>query len=177
MSIGLAIFVLSFVLIGITAGPYLAHQVRMQTMIGFVSLVTLCMLTLTLRRPTRAPAASAKSDGPSRAAQETAGGARAATSSSIGPLILRLARITQQTPDAKTLRFIFPDDRKLNARPDQFPAFSFLFEGKKALAAGATHLLLDNLTPASARQWIAHIAGRATSVRAVNINFTVEPAV
>ena len=31
MSIGLAIFVLSFVLIGITAGPYLAHQVRMQT--------------------------------------------------------------------------------------------------------------------------------------------------
>ena len=28
---GLVIFVLAFVLIGITAGPYLAHQVRMQT--------------------------------------------------------------------------------------------------------------------------------------------------
>jgi nicotinate-nucleotide pyrophosphorylase (carboxylating) len=32
----------------------------------------------------------------------------------------------------------------------------------EALAAGATHLLLDNLTPAEAREWIAFIAGRAT---------------
>jgi hypothetical protein len=31
LPIGLVIFVLSFVLIGITAGPYLAHQTRMQT--------------------------------------------------------------------------------------------------------------------------------------------------
>jgi nicotinate-nucleotide pyrophosphorylase (carboxylating) len=31
----------------------------------------------------------------------------------------------------------------------------------EALAAGATHLLLDNLTPAEARAWIAHVAGRA----------------
>src|SRR5579864_6565470 len=31
MPIGLMIFVLSFVLIGVTAGPYLAHQTRMQT--------------------------------------------------------------------------------------------------------------------------------------------------
>ncbi len=31
----------------------------------------------------------------------------------------------------------------------------------EALANGATHLLLDNLTPAEARAWIAHIAGRA----------------
>lgn len=32
----------------------------------------------------------------------------------------------------------------------------------EALRAGATHLLLDNLTPALAREWIAHIAGRAS---------------
>jgi len=31
----------------------------------------------------------------------------------------------------------------------------------EALAWGATHLLLDNLTPAEARDWITHIAGRA----------------
>src|SRR5579863_137573 len=31
MPMGLVIFVLSFVLIGITVGPYLAHQTRMQT--------------------------------------------------------------------------------------------------------------------------------------------------
>lgn len=32
----------------------------------------------------------------------------------------------------------------------------------EALACGATHLLLDNLTPDKAREWIAHIHGRAT---------------
>jgi nicotinate-nucleotide pyrophosphorylase (carboxylating) len=32
----------------------------------------------------------------------------------------------------------------------------------EALTACATHLLLDNLTPAEAREWIAHIGGRAT---------------
>jgi nicotinate-nucleotide pyrophosphorylase (carboxylating) len=32
----------------------------------------------------------------------------------------------------------------------------------EALAAGATHLLLDNLTPAEAAEWIREIGGRAT---------------
>lgn len=32
----------------------------------------------------------------------------------------------------------------------------------EALACGASRLLLDNLTPDEAREWIAHIAGRAT---------------
>ena len=32
----------------------------------------------------------------------------------------------------------------------------------EALAAGAKHLLLDNLTPSLAREWVAYIAGRAS---------------
>jgi nicotinate-nucleotide pyrophosphorylase (carboxylating) len=32
----------------------------------------------------------------------------------------------------------------------------------EALACGTRHLLLDNLTPAEAREWVAYIAGRAT---------------
>ena len=32
----------------------------------------------------------------------------------------------------------------------------------EALACGATHLLLDNLSPSEAKDWITHIAGRAT---------------
>ena len=36
-----------------------------------------------------------------------------------------------------------------------------LEELREALEAGAEHLLLDNLTPAEARAWIAEIAGRA----------------
>lgn len=34
-------------------------------------------------------------------------------------------------------------------------------ELEEALAAGAAHLLLDNLTPAEAAEWVRHIAGRA----------------
>ena len=34
-------------------------------------------------------------------------------------------------------------------------------ELREALACGAAHLLLDNLTPAEAREWIAEIGGRA----------------
>jgi nicotinate-nucleotide pyrophosphorylase (carboxylating) len=34
-------------------------------------------------------------------------------------------------------------------------------ELRDALDCGATHLLLDNLTPAEAAQWIGEIAGRA----------------
>jgi nicotinate-nucleotide pyrophosphorylase (carboxylating) len=33
----------------------------------------------------------------------------------------------------------------------------------EALAAGATRLLLDNLTPAEAAEWVRHIAGRAST--------------
>jgi nicotinate-nucleotide pyrophosphorylase (carboxylating) len=32
----------------------------------------------------------------------------------------------------------------------------------EALSAGAKHLLLDNLTPADAAEWIRYIGGRAT---------------
>jgi nicotinate-nucleotide pyrophosphorylase (carboxylating) len=39
---------------------------------------------------------------------------------------------------------------------------STLTELDEALQAGARHLLLDNLTPEDARQWIDRIAGRAT---------------
>lgn len=37
-----------------------------------------------------------------------------------------------------------------------------LAELREALEAGAQHLLLDNLTPAQAVEWIREIAGRAT---------------
>jgi ferredoxin-NADP reductase len=92
-------------------------------MISFLSLVGLGTLILIVRRPARVPVASARSSAP----------IPAATSSPTGPLILRLASITAQTPDSKTLRFILPSDRKLNARPGQFLTFSFLFDGKKII--------------------------------------------
>jgi ferredoxin-NADP reductase len=59
--------------------------------------------------------------------------APAVTSLSGGSLILKLASITPQASDAKTLRFIVSDGRKVNARPGQFLTFSFLFDGKKVI--------------------------------------------
>jgi ferredoxin-NADP reductase len=94
------------------AAPH-RYDVRM---IGFIAFVLLSMLTLVVRRPSRVGPAAVP----------------AAASSAGGPLILRLASITQEA-GAKTLRFIVPDGRKLNARPGQFLTFSFLFDGKKVI--------------------------------------------
>jgi len=100
-------------------------------MIGFISLVCLGMLTLIVRRPARVAATSAKSDRTAGASQEPVGAARVTAPSLSGPLLLRLASITAQTSDSKTLRFIVPNDRMLSTRPGQFLTFSFLFDGKK----------------------------------------------
>jgi ferredoxin-NADP reductase len=99
--------------------------------IAFTSFVCVGMLTLIIRRPSRAPAAGARPDTQTVAAQAPVRAVAAASALTGGPLILRLASITPQTPDAKTLRFIVPDDRRLNARPGQFLTFSFLFDGKR----------------------------------------------
>lgn len=93
--------------------------------IGFISLVCLGMLALVIRRPARAPVAAAKS--------VIGGAVGPAALPSSGPLILRLASITAQTSNSKTLRFIVPNDRRVNARPGQFLTFSFLFDGKKVV--------------------------------------------
>jgi ferredoxin-NADP reductase len=94
--------------------------------IGFIFLVGLGMLALAIRRPNRIVADNAKLD--------KTGGIVPPTGSSLsGPLILKLASITAQTVDSKTLRFIVPNDRKITARPGQFLTFSFLFDGKKVV--------------------------------------------
>jgi ferredoxin-NADP reductase len=117
----------------VTAAPdQSAHRSRYDgKMIGFLSLVFLGMLTLIIRRPVRAPVASASSGSPVGTVQAPIGPAPFAASSQSGPLVLRLAIITAQTPNSKTLRFIVANDLKLRARPGQFLTFSFLFDGKK----------------------------------------------
>jgi ferredoxin-NADP reductase len=42
-----------------------------------------------------------------------------------------LLKITQHTPDTKTLRFAVRSARELNALPGQFLTFSFLFDGRR----------------------------------------------
>jgi len=100
--------------------------------IAFIALVCLGALALMVRRPGRSAAASAGSNTAPAASQTPAGPAvPVANPSSGGALILRLASITPQTPDTKTLRFVVADEQKFKARPGQFLTFSFLFDGKK----------------------------------------------
>jgi ferredoxin-NADP reductase len=99
--------------------------------IGFISLVCLGVLTLIIRRPAVSSVANAKLVRTAGATQGPLDAVRVVAPSSNGPMILRLARITAQTSDSKTLRFIVPNDRKLSARPGQFLTFSFLFDGRK----------------------------------------------
>ena len=101
------------------------------TMIGFISLVCVAMLTLIIRRPVRAPVASVTSETSAERVRASAGTAPAVASPPSGPLLLRLVSITPQTADSKTLRFAIADDRTLHARPGQFLTFSFLFDGTK----------------------------------------------
>jgi len=100
-------------------------------MIGFITFVGLSMLALIIRRPARARAARARLDLPAGTSQAPVGPVPARVSAPAGPLILRLASITEQTSSAKTLRFIVPDGQKLNARPGQFLTFRFLFDGRR----------------------------------------------
>jgi ferredoxin-NADP reductase len=96
--------------------------------------VCLGILALVIRRPARDPLANAKSNAVSGAAPDPARITSPSGAASPGePLILRLTSVTAQTSDAKTLRFIVPNDRKINARPGQFLTFSFLFDGKKVV--------------------------------------------
>jgi len=95
---------------------------------AFISFVCLGVVALIVRRPSRVAAASGRAS-----ASPAAGAAPAPPAPSVpaGPLILRLASVTPQTHDSKTLRFALADDRRLHARPGQFLTFSFLFDGRK----------------------------------------------
>jgi ferredoxin-NADP reductase len=101
--------------------------------IGFVSLVGIGMVILIVRRPrARALApALAPTKTPEKSVAESRSRAAVAPHLTNRPFILELVRITQQTPDAKTLRFAVHGQQHLDALPGQFLTFSFLFDGRK----------------------------------------------
>jgi len=93
--------------------------------------VCLGVLTLIVRRPGKGTVSIARTGPPSGINPPRT--VDATVSSFADPLILRLASITQQTPDSKTLRFVLPKGRTITSRPGQFLTFSFLFDGRKVI--------------------------------------------
>src|SRR5580692_4411607 len=94
---------------GVTEEPATSGRRDAKTL-AFVAFVCLSILTLTVRR-------HAKTVVRSEVGIMQAASVGAAAQSFADPLILKLASITQQTPDAKTLRFIMPKGRTLSSRP------------------------------------------------------------
>ena len=110
-------------------GP--APSRRGVTTAGFLALVCLGVLTLIVRRPGKSAVPSARHGIPAESIPPRS--VDAVVFSFADPLVLRLASITQQTPDSKTLRFVLPKDRTIHSRPGQFLTFSFLFDGRKVV--------------------------------------------
>jgi ferredoxin-NADP reductase len=93
--------------------------------LSFIAVICLAATGLAIRRPRARPAATGKSPDPVKAATPVPRRAP------VEPFLLELVQITPQTADSQTLRFAVRGDRKLDALPGQFLAFSFLFDGKK----------------------------------------------
>jgi ferredoxin-NADP reductase len=98
----------------------------------FVFASCLGVAVMIVRRPGKihvpsSEGASAKIPG------EAAGTIQSASPPTHGTVMLKLVRITRQTPDAKTLRFTLAENRHLAAKPGQFLTFAFLFDGKKVV--------------------------------------------
>jgi ferredoxin-NADP reductase len=94
---------------------------------GFFSLIGLGVVVLIVRRPgARKPSTAIQP-------QQSRSPLTAASRLPISPLLLELVQITQQTADAKTLRFAVRGSRGLDARPGQFLTISFLFDGRKEI--------------------------------------------
>ena len=98
----------------------------------FVFASCLGVMTLIVRRPGKIPVTS-PDDIAIKNSQVTAGTIQPASTSTHSPVILKLVRITQQTPDAKTLRFTLAENRHIATKPGQFLTFAFLFDGKKVV--------------------------------------------
>jgi ferredoxin-NADP reductase len=95
--------------------------------VTFISIVCLVAAILVIRRPGARVAAAAEPTAPLSAPSAVP----AAPQSPSAPFVLQLVKITQQTPDTKTLRFAVRSGRRLDALPGQFLSFSFLFDGRR----------------------------------------------
>ena len=133
-ALGIAIFVISFVLVAI---PTLSELLRSASpgslglRLGTGLIVTVCMVQCVLGlRNRKRPRASMESRTPEIALQPTSLTNR---ENAKKPVNLLLAQIEQQTHDTKTLRFQIPDGRQLSAKPGQFLTFQWTIDGQRII--------------------------------------------
>ena len=107
-----------------------SHRINVMSAFG-VFAGCLGVAVLMVRRPDRIPISLSEA-GSSKTSRE-AGTIKPVSASRHSAVILQLVRITQQTPDTKTLRFTLAENHQLATKPGQFLTFTFLFDGKKVI--------------------------------------------
>jgi glycine betaine catabolism B len=152
-ALGIAIFVISFVLVAIPTFSELLRSaspgslgLRLTT--GFV--VAICLVQGALVFKTRKRSASIGSS-------DISGSATRPTSLSNlenakDPMNLLLVQITQQTHDTKTLRFQVPKERRFRSKPGQFLSFQWTIDGHRitrsyTISSSPTHDDYVEITP------------------------------
>jgi ferredoxin-NADP reductase len=133
--LGIAIFVISFVLVSVPAFSEILHSANpgslgLKLTTGLVVAVCLVQGALALRKRSRAPAFVESSRAQEIPAPETrlTNGRNAKDS-----MNLLLAQIEQQTHDTKTLRFHVPKERRFRAKPGQFLTFQWTIDGQRVI--------------------------------------------
>ena len=135
MPLGLAIFITSAVLVAIPAfSEFLRStdpdgQGLAVTAVLVVALsVLLCgsALRSTIKQPIRS---FISTHSPSTVRNPT----RSAHADANNPMTMRLAGIVPETHDTKTLRFLLPRERRLQAKPGQFLTFHWTIDGQRVV--------------------------------------------
>ena len=131
-ALGIAIFVISFVLVSIPAFSELLHSVNpgspgLRLATGLVVAVCLVQCALVFKRkPSRASVESPR-------IPEVLAPATPSTDleNAKSPMSLLLAQTERQTHDTKTLRFRVPKERLLCSKPGQFLTFQWTIDGQR----------------------------------------------
>jgi FAD-dependent oxidoreductase family protein len=134
-ALGLAIFIVSFLLVAITSFPVLwasdiLGNIPLGVDISVIALAVVVFGTLFFRRAAVAPPATAvqAADNARRQSVQALGALRQPGASK--SLLLLLSRIQDQTHDTRTLRFLLPQREGFQARPGQFLTFNWIVDGK-----------------------------------------------
>jgi ferredoxin-NADP reductase len=133
-AMGIAIFVISFVLVSI---PTLSELLRsaspgslgLRLGTGLIVMVCMvqCVLVLKKRKQSRVSIDSRIPEIPPQATSLTN------RENAKDPMNLLLAQMDPQTHDTKTLRFQVPKERQLRAKPGQFLTFQWTIDGQRVI--------------------------------------------
>jgi ferredoxin-NADP reductase len=128
--LGIAIFVVAFVLVSIPAFSELLHSaspaslgLRLAT--GLVVVMCLIQCALMFKNPSPSVESSHIAQIPAPAIPLTD------RENAKDPMNLLLAQTEQQTHDTKTLRFQVPKERRFRAKPGQFLTFQWIIDGQR----------------------------------------------